>query len=152
MYVGKKRNTDLGLGESAVLSLCQKLKDTYYVFFDNCFISPILLVTLLQVGIYATGTVRAQQKAYVNLETIDKEMKWGEHNWFSAAHLSAIKWMDNKLVILLSNYLNPKEMQQIDHRAKRPKDKVKVACPNVIHEYNQIHERCRPQQSNEGYL
>ena len=103
-------------------------------------------------GIYATGTVKAQQKAYVNLETRDKEMKWGEHDWFSANHLSAIKWMDNKSLILLSNYLNPKETQQIDRRAKRSKDKVKVACPTVIHEYNQIHGRCRPQQSNEVYL
>ena len=64
----------------------------------------------------------------------DKEMKRGEHYWFSANHLSAIKW--NKSVILLSNYLNPKETQQIDRRVKGSKDKVKVTCPTVNHEYN----------------
>ena len=103
MYVGKKGNTELGLGESVVLSLCQKLNDTYcYVFFDNYFTSPTLLVKLLEMGIYATGTVRANRKHMPILKQ-DKEMSRGEHDWFSANHLSVIKWMDNKSVILLSN-------------------------------------------------
>ena len=59
MYLGKKGNTKFGLGESVVLSLCQKLKDMHcFVFFDNSFTSPALLVKLLELGIYATGTVR----------------------------------------------------------------------------------------------
>ena len=29
-------------------------------------------------------------------------------------------------------------MQQIDHRVKGSKDKVKVTCPTVVHEYNQF--------------
>ena len=65
-------------------------------------------------------------------------MKCGEHDWFSANHLSAIKWMDNKSVILLSNYLNPKETQKIDCRVKGSKGKDKVTCPTVIYEYNQF--------------
>ena len=103
MHVGKKGNTELGLGESAVLSLCQKLKDTYcYVFFDNYFTSPTLLVKLLEMGIYAAGTVRANRKHMPILKQ-DKEMSRGEHDCFSANHVSVIKWMDNKSVILLSN-------------------------------------------------
>ena len=63
MYLGKKGNTEFGLGESVVLSLCQKLKDTHcFVFFDKFFTSPALLVKLLEMGIYATGTVRANRK------------------------------------------------------------------------------------------
>ena len=46
--------------------------------------------------------------------------------------------MDNKSVILLSNYSNPKETQQIEIRVKGSKDKVKVTCPSVIQEYNQF--------------
>ena len=138
MYVGKKGNTELGLGESAVISLCQKLKDRYcYVFFDNYFTSPTLLVELLQMGMYATGTVMASRK-HITILKQDKEMKRGENDWFSASHHSAIKWMGSKSVILLPNYLNPKEMQQIDRRIKGSKDKVKVICPTVIHEYNQF--------------
>ena len=108
------------------------------MFFDNYFTSPTLLVKLLEMGIYATGTVRAYRK-HIPILKQDKEMKQGEYNWFSTNHLSAIKWMDNKSIILLSNYLNPKEMQQINCRVKGSKDKVKVTCPTVIiHEYNQF--------------
>ena len=46
--------------------------------------------------------------------------------------------MDNKSVILLSHYFNPKEMQQIERRVKGSKDKVKVTYPFVIQEYNQF--------------
>ena len=60
MYLGKKENNKFGLGESVILSLCHKLKDTHcFVFFDNFFTIPALLVKLLAMGIYATDTVRA---------------------------------------------------------------------------------------------
>ena len=138
MYLGKKGNTEFGLGESVVLSLCQKLKDTHcFVFFDNFFTSFALLVKPLEMGIYATGTVRANRKNMPVLKH-DKETKRGEHDWFSSNHLSAIKWMDNMSVILLFNYFNPKEKQQIERRVKGSQDKVKVTCPSGIQEYNQF--------------
>ena len=59
IHLGKKGNTEFGLGESVILSLCQKLKDTYcFVFFDKFFTSAALLVKLLEMRIYATGKVR----------------------------------------------------------------------------------------------
>ena len=135
MYLGKK-NTKFVLDEFVVLSLSQKLKDTRcFVFFDNFFTSPVLLVKLSEMRIYATGTVNANRKNMPVL-TPDKEMKCGEHDWFSSNYLSVIKWMDNKSVILLSNYFNPKETQQIERRVKGSKDKVKVTCPSVIQEHN----------------
>ena len=87
-------------------------------------------------GIYATGTVRANRKNMPVLKH-DKEMKRDEHDWFASNHLSAIKWMDNKSVVLLSNYFNPEDTQQIERRGKGSKDKVKVTCPSVFQEYNQ---------------
>ena len=138
VYLEKKGNTEFGLGESTFLTLCQKLKDTHcFVFFENFFTSVALLVKLLEIGIYATGTVRVNRKNMPVLKH-DKEMKRGEQDWFSSNHLSAIKWMDNKSVILLSNYFNPKEKQQIERIVKGSNDKVKVTCPSVIQEYNQF--------------
>ena len=91
MDLGKKGNTEFGLGESVVFSLCQNLKDMHcFVFFDNFFTSPALLVKLLEMGIYATGTVRANRKNMPVLKH-GKEMKRGEHDWLSSNHLSAIK-------------------------------------------------------------
>ena len=112
MYLGKKGNTEFVLGESVILSLCQKLKDTYCFVFANLKNMPVL--------------------------KYDKEMKRGEHDWFSTNLLSVIKWMDNKSAILLSNHFNPKETQQIERRVKSSKDKVKVTCPSAIQEHNQF--------------
>ena len=89
MYLGKKVNTEFGLVEPVILSLCQKLKDCFALF-DNFFTtSPALLVKLLGMGIYATGTVRAQRK-YMPALKHDKEMERGEHDRFSSNHLSLI--------------------------------------------------------------
>ena len=82
MYLGKKRNTEFGLGESVVLSLCESLKDTNcYVYFDNFFTSPTLMAKLLENGIYGIDTVRANRKHMPSLKP-DKQMKKrGEHDW-----------------------------------------------------------------------
>ena len=137
MYLGKKGNTEFGLGESVVLSLCKSLKDTNcYVYFDNFFTSPTLMAKLLENGIYGIGTVRANRKHMPTLKQ-DKQMKRGEHDWQACQSLSATKWMDNKSVILLSNYHDPRSVRDIDRRVKGSKEKVKISCPTVIHEYNQ---------------
>ena len=59
MYLGEKSKTEFGLGESVVLFLCENLKYSYcYVFFDNFFTSPNLMLKLFEDGIFATGTVK----------------------------------------------------------------------------------------------
>ena len=136
MYLGKKSKTEFGLGESVVLSLCENLKNSYcYVFFDNFFTSPNLMLKLFEDGIYATGTVRSNRKHMPTLKA-DKQMKRGEHDWLACDTISATKWMDNRSVILLSNYHNPSVVQEINRRVKGSKEKVKVSCPAVIREYN----------------
>ena len=59
----KSPKQEFGLGESVVLSLCENLKNGYcYVFFDNFFTSPNLMLKLFEDGIYATGTIRSNLK------------------------------------------------------------------------------------------
>ena len=107
MYLGRKSKTEFDLGNLVVLSLCKNLKNSYcYVFFDNFFTSPNLMLKLFEDGIYATGTVRSNRKHMPNLKT-DKQMKRGEHDWLACDTISATKWMDNRSVILLSYYHNP---------------------------------------------
>ena len=82
MYLGK---TEFGLGESVVLSLCESLKNSNcYAYFDNFITSPKLLSKLLNTGIYATWTVRANRKHMPSLKA-DKEMARGEHEWLSCS-------------------------------------------------------------------
>ena len=146
MYLGKKKSTEFGLGESVVLSLCKSLENSHcHVFFDNFFTSPTLMLKLSEKGIYATGTVRSNRKHLPPLKPekqrlslkADKQMKRGEHDWLACDSISATKWMDNKAVILLSNYHDPRDVYQIQRRVKGSKDKMQVSCPTVIHEYNQ---------------
>ena len=66
----------------------------------------------------------------------DKQMKTGKSDWLPCDTISATKWMDNRSVILLSNYHNPSVVQEINRRVKGSKEKVKVSCPAVICEYN----------------
>ena len=59
IYTGRKRDTEYGLSENVVLSLCEPLSGSFcHVYFDNFYTSPILLKKLLDKGVYATGTVR----------------------------------------------------------------------------------------------
>ena len=127
---------EFGLGESVVLSLCKNLKNRFcYVFFDNFFTSPNLMLKLFEDGIYTSGTVRSKRKHKPTLKA-DKQMKGGEHDWLVCNTISATKWMDNQSVILLPNYHNPSVVQEINRRVKGSKEKVKVSCPAVIREYN----------------
>ena len=62
MYLGRKSKTEFDLGNLVVLSPCKNLKNSYcYVFFDNFFTSPNLMLNLFENGIYATGTVRSNR-------------------------------------------------------------------------------------------
>ena len=64
-------------------------------------------------------------------------MKRGKHDWQACQTLYATKWIDNKSVILLSNYHDPRVVGDTKRRVKGSKDKVKVSCPTIIYDYNQ---------------
>ena len=53
----------------------------------------------------------------------DKQMKRVEHDWLGCDTISATKWMNNRLVILLSNYHNPSVAAEINRRVKVQKRK-----------------------------
>ena len=93
------------------------------------------MLKLFEDEINATGTVRSNQKHMPNLKA-DKQIKRGEHDWLACDTISATKWMDNRSMILLSNYRNPSVVQQINRRVKGSKEKVKVSCSTFIRELN----------------
>ena len=79
--MGKKGNTEFGLGESVILWLCESVKDTNcYAYYDNFFISPTVIAKFLENGIYEIGTVIANYKHMSSLKP-DKQKKYGEHDW-----------------------------------------------------------------------
>ena len=68
---------------------------------------------------------------------VDKQMKCCEYDCRACASFSATKWMDNKSVISLWNYHDPRAAHYIKRRVNGSKDKLEVSCATVIHEYNQ---------------
>ena len=78
LYIGKKENGELELGETVVLDLSRKLENTHcMLYFDNFFNSPTLVEKLFDKGIYCLGTVRSDRKNIAVMKK-DKDMKRGD--------------------------------------------------------------------------
>ncbi|KAJ8939888.1 hypothetical protein NQ318_023228 [Aromia moschata] len=62
--------------------------------------------------IYACGTVRKGRKNLPVDFADDKQLKRGESDWrVSLDGLVCLKWMDNRPVYFLANYLDPSKME-----------------------------------------
>lgn len=138
LYTGKKKvGTETGLGESVVLQLSEGLQDIgCEVYFDNFFNSPNLQYLLANRNIKACGTVRSNRKNIPKIIPADKNMKRGDIFATSSNGISFIKWMDNKAVFLLTNFLSPIPTTTVKRRMQGSGDKINVTCPEVVAMYN----------------
>ena len=127
-----------GLGEAVVLKLTEKIEHIgCQVYVDNFFNSPSLQIILLQKGIYCAGTVRTNRKLLPKKDvTADKDMKRGEVASYEASGITYVKWIDNKPVHKLSNFLSAHPLHEVKRKKKGSKEHEKVCCPNVVKQYN----------------
>ena len=66
VYVGKEVSSETGLGARVVKDLTSTLVDKYYhIFCDNFFTSVKLFHQLHRDGVYATGTIRADRRGFL---------------------------------------------------------------------------------------
>ena len=140
LYTGKKSNNiEHGLGEGVVLTLTEQIRGLYcQVYIDNFFNSPQLQYNLLQNGILSAGTVRISRKNLPKSELLpsDKEMAKGDMVCMSSNNIFFTKWMDNKAVHMLSNFLGTDPISQTHRKSKGTAEKVAINCPAVVREYN----------------
>lgn len=137
LYTGKKRNTEVGLGESVVLSLTEQLKGLgCEVYFDNFFNSPALQYKLMKQNIKACGTVRTNRKNVPKSLPLDKNMKRGDVYAESSNGISFVKWMDTRSVHMLTNFISPVPTGTVKRRRIGTAEKINVTCPEVIIYYN----------------
>ena len=62
LYLGRKQNVEVNIGEGVVMQLSEKLKGTFRtLFFDNFFNSPLLINKLFEENIYTIGNVRSNR-------------------------------------------------------------------------------------------
>ena len=138
LYLGKKKDgVQYNLGESVILQLSEKLKNTFCtLFFDNFFNSPILVEKLFDDDIYAVGTVRSNRKQMPQMK-IDKSMKRGDVDFQYSSKVICCKWFDNRGVMLLaSNLQGMDECSNVSRRLKGSANKIAVNCPNIVKLYN----------------
>lgn len=138
LYTGRKEyGTEYGLGESVVLQLTEKLTGLgSEVYIDNFFNSPLLQYELKKRQIKSCGTVRSNRKNIPQNLPLDKNMKRGDIYTSSFEGISFVKWMDNRAVTLLTNFLSPVETDTVRRRIAGSAEKINVKCPKAIMHYN----------------
>jgi len=127
------------LGERVVLNMCNqaKLVSWTVVAFDNFFTSMRLAEELYKRELYCVGTVRVHRKGLPEILKKKSKLNRGEFVFATKGVVCAIKWMDNKEVTLLSTSYSPKDVSEVNRRAKDGSQNA-VSCPLAIAEYNRI--------------
>lgn len=138
LYTGKRNSgTQYGLGESVVLQLTEKIKGLgCEVYIDNFFNSPLLQFELIGRNTKSCGTVRTNRKNLPKNAPADKGMKRGDIFTTSFNGISYVKWMDNKGVHLLTNFIPPMEKDTVKRRKAGSGQKIDVPCPLSVIKYN----------------
>lgn len=150
------------LGSKAVMQVlheflkstpADKLKD-YHIAIDNFFTSPDLLVHLKNIGLKATGTVRAnrvymmnekpdkkgklkitRETVKINLDNKSERGSWSvKHDVSSKINYVSVK--DNKVVSILSSAAGVTPCEPVLRWSKTEKKKVKIDFPHVFSVYN----------------
>ena len=137
IYIGQKDAPELGLGKNIVLDFAKKLHGTRIsVFADNYCSCPTLAALLLDGGINFIVVVRKHIKGLPSFKD-NKKMQKGESEMFCCKEENsmAVKWIDNKLVHVISCIINS-DMSSVERHVKGQKEKLRIRYPDLIKMYN----------------
>ncbi|XP_049961749.1 piggyBac transposable element-derived protein 4-like [Schistocerca serialis cubense] len=115
---------EFGRAPTVVLQLSQKIKNQigHKIYFDNFFSSYKLFQALNQEKICAAGTVRVNHFASPRLipdkEAMKKERGFSEEIC-SADDITLVKWVDNKTVVLGTNFIGKREIDKVERWGKK---------------------------------
>lgn len=130
-----------GLGGSVVLQLSERLqKEGHKLYFDNYFSNYQILQILKSKKIFAGGTVRINRFNNPPLLN-DKELKRkgrGAHDTIGSTDGDVVltKWMDNRSVVLASNFVAVGNEDTVSRWDKNNKTYVDVKRPEIVRLYN----------------
>lgn len=138
------KETSLGVGGMVVVALCNTIKQKpSIVYADNFFMSPELVVLLREeYGIFSLGTIRTNRlRGCQEFLPTDKEMKKKKRGYSTQVvcnknKLACVKWNDNKVVTLISSFVDSYPVEKIKRYTKEDKAKVDVDCPQLVKHYN----------------
>lgn len=108
---GKKQSSELGVIGDVVVRLCETVQTkNHKLFFDNLFTSVALLNKLKELGIFASGTIRANRLAGADnkLTSITelKKQPRGSHSVCTSqqSNISITRWHDSSAVHVASTF------------------------------------------------
>ena len=137
LFLGRKKDVEVSLGESMVMQLSGKLKETYCVlFFENFLTAEAMIYKFLEEWIYIKWKVRSNRKHMAKLKG-DKEMSRGESHFHYFKNMICCKWYDNKpLLVLATNVESMSGVPNAMRQTKGSATKAPVSYPNIIKPYN----------------
>lgn len=130
----------VGKSGEVVLQLTEGLVDGSYVFFDNYFASPELLIELRNRNLHATCTIRANRTRNCPLlckKDIQKKGR-GAYDYRLANNdgILICEWFDNKVVLVASNVHGVEPTYEVRRYDRKAKKHITVQCPCLIKSYN----------------
>lgn len=136
----KKNYKQFGLSTAVVLKLTEHItKEGHFLYFDNYFLTYQLFKVLQQKKIFAAGTVRINRFGKTNLisdKEANKKQRGYSQEISSTAGIALVKWMDNKPVILASNFIGIGQTDVVERWSKKEKKMVNVTRPEIVCRYN----------------
>ena len=150
VYAGKDHNENANTTPYQHLQKCAQVvaklsvdlphNRGYKLFFDNWFTTLDLLLYLQRIGILAVGTVRANRLRGCPLEnskTIQKKGRGSvDYRTDYNSGIILVKWVDNSVVQLASNFVGVQPMGQIERWVKSTKERKNIDCPSIVLMYN----------------
>lgn len=125
-----------------VLRLCAHLpkNKNYKIYFDNYFTYIELLIKLKEHQFWAVGTLRKDRMRKCKLKG-EKELKKTGRGSFEGAidknsGTAIVRWLDNKMVQLASNYVFTEPADTVNRWSKKERKMIDVPRPHIIKVYN----------------
>ena len=146
VYAGKDEPDhefqDLQKCAQVAAKLCKALSPNirHKVFFDNRFSTLYLMQKLKKKGLLAADTIRPNRLQRCPLKAtkdLEKEGRGAmDYRTDNNSGIIITKWVDNKTLHLISNYVGIEPMESIQRWSKYEKRKVQVPCPQIVFAYN----------------
>lgn len=140
IYAGKvDRPVEMTLGEHVVTEFAKLLTSpsNHKLFFDNFFSSYDLFVKLREMGIRATGTTREGRfgdAPFTDKKKFKKTTR-GTYEYYSDQSVNAVRWNDNNVVTMLTNFDHTLPVKQVQRHMKGKAGKSQVEQPLMIANY-----------------
>ena len=141
VYTGSENNADKkGVARRVVLDLLNGYQGkNHLLYVDNFYTSPELLIDLLKIGVYCTGTIRTNRKHFPKeLLPPNQSMAMGNYRFATSEKfsLTAAWWKDRRDVFIMSSH-HKQATEMVLKQPKGLKDKTNIPCPSMIVDYNQ---------------